>query len=50
MKHLNNLFCGHKVSLSVEKSEKVIFKYPKKVIPDEIKIKLSEKLYIHKTQ
>ena len=46
MKHLNNWLSANKISLYVEKAELVIFKSPKKVLPDEIKIKLSgKKLY-----
>ena len=50
MKYLNNLLSEHKVLFNVQKTKKVIFKYPKKVLSDEIKIKLSGKLSIHQTQ
>ena len=51
MKHLNNWLSANKISLNVEKTELVIFKYPRKVLPDEIKIKLrGKKVYIHQTQ
>ena len=43
MKHLNNWLSANKVLLNVEKFELVIFKLPRKVLPDEIKIKLSGK-------
>ena len=43
MKQLNNWLSANKVSLNVEKFELVIFKSPRKVLPDEIKIKLSGK-------
>ena len=36
MKHLNNWLSANKISLYVEKAELVIFKSPKKVLPDEI--------------
>ena len=37
MKHLNNWLSANKISLSVEKTELVIFKSPRKVLLDEIK-------------
>ena len=43
MKHVNNWLSANKISLNVEKTEPVIFKSPRKVLLDEIKIKLSEK-------
>ena len=43
MKHLNNWWSTNKISLNVEKSELVIFKSPRKVLLDEMKIKLSGK-------
>ena len=43
MKHLNNWLSANKISLNVEKTELVIFKSPKKVLLDEIKIKLTGK-------
>ena len=43
MKHLNNWLSANKISLNVEKTELVIFKSPRKVLLDEIKIKLSGK-------
>ena len=43
MKHLNNWLSASKISLNVEKTELVIFKSPRKVLLDEIKIKLSGK-------
>ena len=43
MKHLNNELSANKISLDVEKTELVIFKSPRKVLLDEIKIKLSGK-------
>ena len=47
MKHLNNWLSANKISLNVEKTELVIFKSPRKVLLDEIKIKLSGKsLYL----
>ena len=50
MKHLNNWLSANKISLKVEKTELVIFKSPRKVLLDDIKIKLSGKSYIHQTQ
>ena len=41
MKLLNNWLSANKISLNVEKTELVIFKSPRKVLLDEIKIKLS---------
>ena len=47
MKHLNNWLSANKISLNVKKTELVIFKSPRKVLLDEIKIKLSGKrLYL----
>ena len=43
MKQLNNWLSSDKISLNVEKTELVIFKSPRKVLSDEIKIKLTEK-------
>ena len=43
MKNLNNELSANKISLDVEKTELVIFKSPRKVLLDEIKIKLSGK-------
>ena len=43
VKHLNNWLSTNKISLNVEKTELVILKFPRKVLPDEIKIKLSGK-------
>ena len=43
MKHLNNWLSANKISLNVEKTELVIFKSPRKVLLNEIKIKLSRK-------
>ena len=43
MKHLNNWLSANKISLNVEKTELVIFKSPRTVLLDEIKIKLSGK-------
>ena len=40
---MNNWLCANKISLNVEKTEPVILKSPRKVLLDEIKIKLSEK-------
>ena len=40
---MNNWLSGNKISLNVEKTELVIFKSPRKVLLDEIKIKLSGK-------
>ena len=41
--HLNNWLRANRISLNVEKTELVILKSPRKVLPDEIKIKLSGK-------
>ena len=47
MKQLNNWLSANKTSLNVEKTELVFFKSPRKVLSDEIKIKLSGKrLYL----
>ena len=43
MKQLNNWLSANKTSLNVEKTELVIFKSPKRVLSDEIKIKLTRK-------
>ena len=43
MKQLNNWLSANKISLNVEKTELVIFKSPRKVLSDEIKIKLTGK-------
>ena len=43
MKHLNNWLNANKISFNIEKTELVIFKSPRKVLLDEIKIKLSGK-------
>ena len=43
MKRLNNWLSANKLSLNVEKTELVIFKSPRKVLVDEIKIKLTGK-------
>ena len=43
MKHLNNWLSANKIYLNVEKTELIIFKSPRKVLPDETKIKLSGK-------
>ena len=40
MKHLNNWFSANKISLNVEKTELVIFKSSRKVLPNKIKVKL----------
>ena len=40
---MNNWLSANKSSLKVEKTELVIFKSPKKVLLDDIKIKLSRK-------
>ena len=43
MKQLNNWLSANKISRNVEKAELVIFKSPRKVLSDEIKIKLTGK-------
>ena len=43
MKHLNNWLSANKISLNIEKTELVIFKSPRNVLLDEIKIKLCGK-------
>ena len=43
MKHLNNCLSANEISLNAKKTELVIFKSPRKVLQDEIKIKLSGK-------
>ena len=43
MKHLNNWLSANEIYLNVEKSELVTFKSPRKVLLDEINIKLSGK-------
>ena len=42
-KHLDNWFSANKISVNVEKTELVIFKSPRKLLPDEINIKISGK-------
>ena len=44
MKHLNNWLSTNKISHNAENTELVIFKSPRKVFPDEIKIKLDGKI------
>ena len=46
MKHLNNWLILNKFSIDVENIELVIFKYPRKVLPEETKIKLRKRLYL----
>ena len=43
MKQLNNWLSANKTSLNVEKTELVFFKSPRKVLSNEIKIKLTGK-------
>ena len=43
MKQLNNWLSANKISLNVEKTELVIFKSPRKVLSNEIKMKLTGK-------
>ena len=43
MKQLNNWLSANKISRNVEKTELVIFKSPRKVLSDQIKIKLTGK-------
>ena len=45
IKQLNNRSSANKISLNVEKTELVIFKSPRKVLSDEIKIKLTRKMF-----
>ena len=46
MKQLSNWLRANKIALNVEKTELVIFKSPRKVLSDEIKIKLTgRKIY-----
>ena len=42
MKQLNNWLSANKISLHVEKTGLVIFQSPRKLLSDEIKIKLTE--------
>ena len=49
MKHLNNWLILNKFSINVEKIELVIFKSPRKVLPEETKIKLRKRLYLSNT-
>ena len=44
MKHLNNWLNANKIYRNIEKTELVIFKSPRKVLLDEIKIKLIKKV------
>ena len=44
MIYFNNWLSANKISLNPEKTELVIFKFPKKVLLDEIKIRLSGKV------
>ena len=41
MKHLNNWLRANKISLNIEITELAIFKSLRKLLPDEINIKLS---------
>ena len=52
MQHLNNWLIADKISVNVEKTELVVFKSPRKLLSDEMKIKLivMGKGYIHQTQ
>ena len=43
MKHYNNPLSANKISVNVEKTELVIFKSPRKLLLDEMKIKLNGK-------
>ena len=43
MKHLSNSLSANNISLNVEKTELMVFKSPRKVLPNEIKIKLIRK-------
>ena len=43
MKHLNNCLSANDISLNAKKTELVIFKSPRQLLQDEIKIKLSGK-------
>ena len=43
MKQLNNWLNANKISLNIEKTELVVFKSPRKVLSDEIKIILTGK-------
>ena len=45
IQQLNNRSSANKISLNVEKTELVIFKSPRKVLSDEIKIKLTRKMF-----
>ena len=45
MKQLNNWSSTNKISFNLEKSELVIFKSPRKVLSDEIKIKLTQQRF-----
>ena len=44
---MNNWLSANKISLNVEEAELVIFKCPAKVLPDEIKSKLSRKRLLY---
>ena len=47
IKELNNCLSANKISLNIEKSQRVVFKSPRKALSDEIKIKLTgKKLYL----
>ena len=43
IKHLNSWLSANKISLDIETTELVIFKSPRKILPNETKIKLSAK-------
>ena len=45
MKQLNNWLSTNKISLNLEKPELVIFKSPRKVLSDEMKIKLTQQRF-----
>ena len=50
LKHVNNWLSANKISINVEKTELVIFRSPRKVLPDEMKIELSGKRLFPHTQ
>ena len=50
LKHLNNWFSANKISLNINKNELLIFKSTRKILSNEIKIKLSgKKLHLSKS-
>ena len=50
IKHFNNYLSANKISLNIKETELVIFKTPRKVLSDQVRIKLMEKGYIYQAR